>query len=220
MINKIILFVVGLLIGLFLGLYFTKGISSNINFNNINDSLNITINELKNELKQKDNSIYIFKQYDSLQITEINKLISEKEKIKKEAYVSSRNPHLYNSDTLSKFFNNRYKNNDTSKIILFKLPLIKAAQDLITCNGTKIELMISDSIIVKLNKRINIKDSIITLHEDKDSINIKIISTDSIKYNVLNNEYKTEKKRNKKLTKYIGGISTITAILLIILIIK
>jgi gas vesicle protein len=220
MLNKIILFIIGLVVGLLLATYSCNHISPGPDFKQTTDSLNKVIDTLYVVIENENNTIAILTQKDNTLADKVHSLAKERDKARAEAIKNANNTNLTNTDTLIKFYTNRYPFTDSIHLSLPKISLIEVAKDLLIYDGAKQELIIADSSIFLLGQRIITKDSIIISYQVKDTAYQKIISTQDVKYDVLGKEYKKVDKQNTKLKASIGILGTIAAALTILLIIK
>lgn len=220
MINKIILFIVGIVVGLLLTTYSCGYLNSNSNFQHTTDSLNTVIANLKQDLVKEDSTIALLNKKDAALAGQVTILAQERDRTKAEAARRAGNPNLTNLDSLYKFFTDRYPATDRLTLNLPKYSMVEAARDLILCDGTKEELLLADSMLLTLNDRIITKDSTILSYKNKDTVYQNIIKTQDTKYIVLENEYKIVKQTNGKLKKYIAGTSVWATIMTVLYILK
>jgi hypothetical protein len=220
MINKIILFIIGIVVGLLLTTYSCGYLNPNSDFQHTTDSLNAVIANLKQDLVKEDSTIALLNKKDAALAGQVVILAQERDRAKAEAARRAGSPNLTNLDSLHKFFTNRYPVTDRLTLNLPKHSMVEAARDLILCDGTKEELLLADSMILTLNNRIITKDSTISSYQNKDTIYQNIIKTQDTKYIILENEYKIVKQTNDKLKKYIVGTSTWATIMTVLYIFK
>jgi len=179
------------------------------------DSLNYVTDSLQNVIKNNNGIIEILMVKDSILEYQI---VHQKTKIKPIIkYVDSSKKAIdkFTDPQLVSFFNNRYSADTiTNKLPLAQPVLNSAAKDLVEFDGAKKQLIIKDSIISLTENRISIKDSIIDKHV-KNEINYRniIINKDTAldlwgsEYSLLNNKYQKAKNKNKVLYIIIGGLT-------------
>lgn len=220
MTNKLISVLIGILIGFVINTKTCNNSYINKNFEHINDSLDKIVDSLDNIIIQENQTIAKLNKKDSLLVLKVENLTEQRNKAREEAHKKANNPNLSNSDTLHKFFVERYPTEDKTPFSLPKELLVDAARDLIYCDGTQKELKIADSTIFILNERIFVKDTTINSYKIKDTTYQAIIKTKDSKYNNLDNEYKTVKQTNNKLKKYIAYTSIWATIMTALYILK
>jgi hypothetical protein len=219
MTNKLIWLLTGIVVGILLTTYSVYIGPSNNNFKQTIDSLNNVIDSNKVITDNQNIKIIKLAKQDSILIEQVIVLTKERNKARDEANKKANNPNLSNSDTLRKFFVERYPTKDK---ILFSLPkesVVNAARDLIYCDGDRKDLFYADSTNGMLNKRIATKDSIIYAYQIKDTAQQTIISLQDIKYNVLEKEY-TKVNRQNKVLKLLTKTTSIIAVTIAFFIIK
>jgi hypothetical protein len=219
MTNKLIWLLIGIVVGILLTTYSVYTGPQNTTFKQTTDSLNLVISNLKLGLAKEDSIISTLNKKDAILSNKVILLAQERDKARAEAIRKASNSNLSNTDSLLKFFINRYPITDKLVLNLPKSSMMEAAHSLLLCDGTKEELILADSTILTLNERITIKDTTIISYQNKDSINKEIILTQDVKYDVLNKEYTKVNRQNKVLkllTKTTSIIATAAIILFII----
>jgi hypothetical protein len=220
MTNKLIWLLIGIVVGILLTTYsIYVGPSSN-NFKQTIDSLNHVIDSNKAITNAQSIKIAEFTKQDSILSKQVITLTKERNVARAEANKKANNPNLSNSDTLRKFFVERYPTEDKTTLSLPKESMISAARDLIYCDGDRKDLLYADSTNGILNKRIATKDSIIYAYQVKDTAQQTTISSQDVKYNTLEKEYIKVNKQNKALTILAKTTSVIATIALTLFIIK
>jgi hypothetical protein len=203
MINKLIWLLVGIVVGILLTTYSVYMGPSSITFKQTIDSLNNVIDSNKAIADAQNIKIIKLAKQDSMLAEQVTVLTKERNKARAEADKKANNPNLSNSDTLRKFFVERYPTEDKTPFSLPKESVVNAARDLIYCDGDRKDLFYADSTNTILNKRINTKDSTIYAYQIKDTAQQTIISSQDVKYNVLEKEYTKINRQNKFLKLYI-----------------
>ena len=220
MTNKFIWLLIGVVVGILLTTYSVYTGPQNTTFKQTVDSLNHIIDSNKNIAEAQNVKIIKLAKQDLLLAEQVTILTQERNKARVEANKKATNSNLANSDTLHKFFVDRYPTEDKIVFSLPKESAISAARDLIYCDGDRNELLYSDSINGMLNQRIATKDSTIYLYQIKDTVQQTIITAQDTKYNILNKEYTKVNRQNKALKLYTKIISSIAIISTMIFIIK
>jgi hypothetical protein len=220
MTNKLIWLLIGVVVGILLTTYSIYTGSSSNNFKQTVDSLNHIIDSNKAIADAQSIKIAEFTKQDLILVEQVTTLTKERNKARAEANKKANNPNLSNSDTLRKFFVERYPTEDKTPFSLPKESLVSAARDLIYCDGDRKDLLYADSTNGMLNKRIATKDSIIYVYQIKDTAQQIIISSQDVKYNVLEKEYTKVNTQNKVLKLLTKTTSVITAIAVTLFIIK
>jgi len=219
MTNKLIWLLIGVVVGILLTTYSIYiGPSSN-NFKQTIDSLNHVIDSSKAIANAQSIKIAEFTKQDLILAEQVTTLTKERNIARAEANKKANNPNLSNSDTLRKFFVERYPTEDKTTLSLPKESMVSAARDLIYCDGDRKDLLCADSTNSILNKRIATKDSTIYAYQVKDTAQQTTILSQDIKYNTLEKEYtkvNTQNKVLKLLTKTTSVIATIALTLFII----
>jgi len=211
MTNKLIWLLTGIVIGILLTTYSIYKGSSNSNFKQTIDSLNNVIDSNKDIANAQSIKIIKLAKQDSMLAEQVTVLTKERNKARDEANKKANNPNLSNSDTLRKFFVERYPTEDKIPFSLPKESVVNAARDLIYCDGDRKDLFYADSTNTILNKRINTKDSTIYAYQIKDTAQQTIISLQDIKYNVLEKEY-TKVNRQNKVLKLLTKTTSVIAV--------
>jgi hypothetical protein len=220
MTNKLIWLLTGVVIGILLTTYSVYVGPSNNNFKQTIDSLNSVINSNKTIADAQSVKIIKLAKQDSALAKQVVYLAQERDKAKAEANKKAKNSNLSNSDTLRKFFVERYPTKDKTVFSLPKESAVSAARDLLYCDRDRQDLSYADSINTVLGQQITIKDSTIHSFQIKDTAQQNIISLQDVKYDTLNKEYTKVNKQNKILKLYTKATSAVVAILTTLLIIK
>lgn len=220
MTNKFLWLLIGIVVGILLTTYSVYIGPQNTTFKQTIDSLNHVIDSNKNIAEAQNVKIIKLAKQDLMLAEQVTTLTKERNKARAEANKKADNPNLSNSDTLHKFFVDRYPTEDKTTFSLPKESAISAARDLIYCDGDRQDLLYADSVNGILNKRIVTKDSTIYSYQIKDTAQQTIISAQDIKYNTLNKEYTKVNRQNKALKLYTKAVSTIATILAVILVVK
>ena len=220
MTNKLIWLLIGVIVGILLTTYSVCTGPSNSNFKQITDSLNHIIDSNKAIANAQSIKIAEFTKQDLMLVEQVTALTKERNIARAEANKKASNPNLSNSDTLRNFYIERYPTEDKTPFSLPKESLIDAARDLIYCDGDRKDLLYADSTNGILNKRITTKDSIIYAYQIKDTAQQTIISSQDIKYIVLEKEYTKVNKQNKVLKLLTKTTSVIAAIAITLFIIR
>jgi hypothetical protein len=219
MTNKLIWLLIGVVVGILLTTYSVYIGPSNNNFKQTTDSLNHVIDSNKAIADAQSIKIAEFTKQDLILAEQVTTLTKERNIARAEANKKANNPNLSNSDTLRKFFVERYPTEDKTPFSLPKELLVSAARDLIYCDGDRKDLSYADSTNVILNKRISTKDSTIYAYQIKDTAQQTIISSQDVKYNTLEKEYTKVNKQNKTLkilTKTTSVVATVAIILFLV----
>jgi len=220
MTNELICLLVGVVVGILLTTYSIYiGPSSN-NFKQTIDSLNHVIDSSKAIANAQSIKIAEFTKQDLILAEQVTTLTKERNISRAEANKKANNPNLSNSDTLRKFFVERYPTEDKTTLSLPKESMVGAARDLIYCDGDRKDLLYADSTNSILNKRIATKDSTIYAYQVKDTAQQIIILSQDSKYNTLEKEYTKVNKQNKVLKLLTKTTSVIATIALTLFIIK
>lgn len=215
MINKIILLISGIVIGLLIATYSNNYFSFDSDFQHTTDSLNSVISNLKQGIVKEDSMISVLNSKDSVLKNKVTVLVHERDQAIATTITKANNSSLNNSDSLIKFYVNRYPTNDKIDLKLPKTTLLNVAKDLIMGDGIKQELTLADSTIGLLNERIDIKDSLITSYITKDTLYQNIIKTQDVKYVTLETETQKIIKDNSKLKTKIILWKTATSLTII-----
>jgi hypothetical protein len=218
--SSIISLLIGISIGFIINTKTCNNFYINKNFEHINDSLDNVVDSLDDVIAQENKVIAELNKKDSMLVLRVEDLTEQRDEAREEARRRADDPNLHNTDSLLKFYANRYPTNDRTILNLPKTTLFHAAKDLILCDGTKNELKIADSTITTLNERIFVKDTTINSYKTKDTAYQALVKTKDAKYDNLDNEYKGEKSKNGKLKKYLIGTSTLAIITTLLLLIK
>ena len=220
MINKLIWLLVGIVVGILLTTYSAYIGPQNTSFKQTIDSLNKAIDSEKVIIDEQNVIITGLAKKDSALAKQVVYLAQERDKAKAEANKKAKNSNLSNSDTLRKFFVERYPTEDKTVFSLPKESAVSAARDLLYCDGDRKDLSYADSINTVLGQQITIKDSTIYSFQIKDTAQQNIISLQDVKYDTLNKEYTKVNRQNKALKLYTKATSAVVAILTTLLVIK
>lgn len=106
----------------------------------------------------------------------------------------------YTEHELVSSFNKRYpKDTVTNPLPLAQPVLVSTAKDLVELDGTKVKLVIKDSIIAIQESRITLKDSTIVLFQGKEGRYKSIISNQDLKIAEWSKQYNNLWLEHKKL---------------------
>lgn len=220
MINKLIWLLIGVVVGILLTTYSVCNGPSDTKFKQTIDSLNKVIDSEKLIVDKQNAIINDLAKKDSTLSKQVVYLAQERNKAKAEANKKANNPNLTNSDTLHKFFVDRYPTEDKTPFSLPKESAVGAARDLLFCDGDRKDLLYADSINVVLDQKITVKDSTIHAFQVKDTAQQNIIAVQDVKYNTLEKEYTKVNTQNKVLKLLTKTSTAITAIAVILLLVK
>jgi hypothetical protein len=220
MTNKLIWLLIGIVVGILLTTYSVCNGPSDAKFQQTIDSLNKVIDSEKIIVDEQNLIIAGLAKKDSALAKQVVYLAQERNKARAEANKKANNPNLSNSDTLHKFFVDRYPTEDKTAFSLPKESAVGAARDLLYCDGDRQDLSYADSINTVLGQQIVIKDSTIHSFQIKDTAQQNIISLQDVKYNTLNKEYTKVNTQNKLLKLSTKAVTAVAAILTVILVVK
>lgn len=220
MINKLTWLLAGIIVGILLTTYSVYIGPQNTTFKQTIDSLNKVIDSEKIVVDEQNIIIAGLAKKDSSLAKQVVYLAQERDKARAEANKKAKNPNLSNSDTLHKFFVERYPTEDKITFSLPKESAVSAARDLLHCDGDRQDLSYADSINTVLGQQIVIKDSTIHSFQIKDTAQQNIISLQDTKYNTLNKEYTKVNTQNKLLKLSTKAVTAVAAILTVILVVK
>lgn len=182
------------------GLFSLGGYKVSGNFKNKLDSLDKVNDSLYAENAKDDQSIAELKALDSSLVYQIEHQKAKVIRIDHWIDSSKGKIDTYSEHELISSFNNRYpKDTVTNPLPLAQPVLLATAKDLVELDGTKIKLVIKDSIIAVQESRLTFKDSTIVLFQNKEGRFKSIISNQDLKIQEWSNQYNNLWLEHKKL---------------------